>query len=95
MNIETKWNLDQRCYFINDEGAIRTGIVSEIIVNIKKHSDIPYMVETIIVTGVTDNLNTKTASTRALADKFFPDKESAGLAWLKLNGLNCGLSKQE
>jgi hypothetical protein len=95
MKIETKWNLAQRGYFINNEGTICTGVVSEVLLNIKMHSGELHVVENIIISGVPDTMNTKVGNSRMSADKLFPDKESAGIAWLQLNGLDCGLSTIE
>lgn len=89
MTIKTKWELSQRCYYLDSDGAIRTGTVSEIDLTIKACET--HIVETIRVTAVADTLNTKTGNIRTEACKLFPDKESAGIAWLRLNGLDCGL----
>lgn len=95
MKIETKWDLAQRCYFLDGDGAIRTGVVSEILLNITQHSGEFHVVENIRVSGIADTLNTKVGNIIRPADKLFPDKESAGIAWLQLNGLDCGLSTLE
>ena len=84
MQIETKFNIDDKLWFIDGQGKILEVIINSIDIKVRNKTVIEYRIRptsesSYTFTGIYEN-------------RLYKTKQEAGEAWLKSQGLKCGVS---
>ena len=83
MQIETKFNIDDKLWFIDGQGKILEVIINSIDIAIRDKTVITYRIIT---------TPTRHTFTSVKENQLYKTKQEAGEAWLKSQGLKCGVS---
>ena len=92
MQIETKFNINDKLWFIDGQGKILEVIINSIDIKVtgrmpNHHFDYKTIIEyRIIITS------TRHTFTCIKENQLYKTKQEAGEAWLKSQGLKCGVS---
>ena len=84
MQIETKFSIDDKLWFIDGQGKILEVIINSIDIKVSNKTVIEYRIRptsesSYTFTGIYEN-------------RLYNTKQEAGEAWLKSQGLKCGVS---
>ena len=84
MQIETKFNINDKLWFIDGQGKILEVIINSIDIKVRDKTVIEYRIRptsesSYTFTGIYEN-------------QLYKTKQEAGEAWLKSQGLKCGVS---
>ena len=93
MQIETKFNIDDKLWFIDGQGKILEVIIESI--DIKVSGKIPnhhFDYKTVIEYRIRPTSESSYTFNCIKENKLYKTKQEAGEAWLKSQGLKCGVS---
>ena len=94
MQIETKFNINDKLWFIDGQGKILEVIIESI--GIKVSGKIPnhhFDTKTVIEYRIRPTSSTNHSTfTGIYENRLYKTKQEAGEAWLKSQGLKCGVS---
>ena len=93
MQIETKFNIDDKLWFIDGQGKILEVIIESI--DIKVSGKIPnhhFDYKTVIEYSIRPTSESSYTFNCIKENQLYKTKQEAGEAWLKSQGLKCGVS---
>ena len=93
MQIETKFNIDDKLWFIDGQGKILEVIINSI--DIKVSGKIPnhhFDTKTVIEYRIRPTSESNYTFNCIKENQLYKTKQEAGEAWLKSQGLKCGVS---
>ena len=93
MQIETKFNIDDKLWFIDGQGKILEVIINSI--DIKVSGKVPnhhFDYKTVIEYRIRPTSESSYTFTCIKENQLYKTKQEAGEAWLKSQGLKCGVS---
>ena len=93
MKIETKFNINDKLWFIDGQGKILEVIINSI--DIKVSGKIPnhhFDTKTVIEYRIRPTSESSYTFTCIKDNRLYKTKQEAGEAWLKSQGLKCGVS---
>ena len=93
MQIETKFNIDDKLWFIDGQGKILEVIINSI--DIKVTGRMPnhhFDYKTVIEYRIRPTSESSYTFTGIYENRLYKTKQEAGEAWLKSQGLKCGVS---
>ena len=84
MQIETKFNINDKLWFIDGQGKILEVIINSIDIKVRDKTVIEYRIRPTSESSYT--------FTCIKENQLYKTKQEAGEAWLKSQGLKCGVS---
>ena len=92
MQIETKFNVGDKHWFIDGTGNILLVIITDIKINVRQNINSTLEPNVVIEYHIRPTVGSKNAITGVKEDRLYDTKQEAGEAWLKSQGLKCGVS---
>ena len=93
MQIETKFNVNDKHWFIDGQGKILEVIINSIDIKVSgRMVNHPFDSKTVIEYRISPTLESNYAFTGVKENRLYNTKQEAGEAWLKSQGLKCGVS---
>ena len=83
MQIETNFNIDDKLWFIDGQGKILEVIINSIDIKVSNKTVIEYHIRSTLESNYTFN--------GIYENRLYKTKQEAGEAWLKSQGLKCGV----
>lgn len=93
MQIETKFNIDDKLWFIDGQGKILKVIINSIDIKVSgKMVNHHFDYKTVIEYRISPTSKSSYTFTCIKEHQLYKTKQEAGEAWLKSQGLKCGVS---
>ena len=93
MQIETKFNIDDKLWFIDGQGKILEVIINNIDIKVSgKMINHHFDYKTVIEYRIRPTSESSYTFTGIKEHQLYKTKQEAGEAWLKSQGLKCGVS---
>ena len=93
MQIETKFNVGDKLWFIDGQGKILEVIINSIDIKVSgKITNHHFDYKTVIEYRIRPTSESNYAFTGVKENRLYNTKHEAGEAWLKSQGLKCGVS---
>ena len=91
MQIETKFNIDDKLWFIDGQGKILEVIINSIDIKVIANINSALEPNTVIEYRIRPTSESSYTYTCIKENKLYKTKQEAGEAWLKSQGLKCGV----
>ena len=93
MQIETKFNIDDKLWFIDGQGKILEVIINNIDIKVSgRMVNHNFDTKTVIEYRIRPTSESSYTFTGIYENRLYKTKQEAGEAWLKSQGLKCGVS---
>lgn len=93
MQIETKFNIDDKLWFIDGQGKILEVIINSINIKVSgRMVNYHFDSKTVIEYRIRPTSESSYTFTGIYENRLYKTKQEAGEAWLKSQGLKCGVS---